>query len=119
MQSMSYVKHLVIVLYRMVTVSPEHRIETDQVTTMTHPQVWDRAEPCGHIAQSLMGRNVSPHLGVNLQEWYPAWSSKIYGDGGTRHTRHGQSEHRCVVLRDHGAPEPYRTEQGLGPSTGG
>jgi hypothetical protein len=25
-------KHLVIVLYRMVTVSPEHRIETDQVT---------------------------------------------------------------------------------------
>jgi hypothetical protein len=39
MQSMSYV-NLVIVLYRMVTVSPEHRIETDQVTNaMTHPQV--------------------------------------------------------------------------------
>jgi hypothetical protein len=31
MQSMSYV-NLVIVLYRMVTVSLKHRIETDQVT---------------------------------------------------------------------------------------
>jgi hypothetical protein len=33
MQSM-YMAYLVIVLYRMVTVSPEHRIETDRVNAI-------------------------------------------------------------------------------------
>jgi hypothetical protein len=53
----------------MVTVSPGHRIETDQVTNAIVPGLGplSRAE---HRRPVVMGRNVSPHLGVNLQEWY-------------------------------------------------